>query len=96
MTYLLILVSQVKAVQTGQIKIKPESAERHYLQWMANINDWCISRQLWWGHQCPVYRIRFEGEEESPDTNDRWFAGRNEEEGLAVLFQHLLWASSTD
>ncbi|KAH6647195.1 tRNA synthetases class I-domain-containing protein [Truncatella angustata] len=73
----------VKAVQTGEIKIKPESAERNYLQWMANINDWCISRQLWWGHQCPVYRVHFEGEEDSPDVNDRWFAGRSKEEAYA-------------
>ncbi|KAK0759195.1 hypothetical protein N5P37_008077 [Trichoderma harzianum] len=71
----------IKAVQTGQIKIKPESAEKNYLQWMANINDWCISRQLWWGHQCPVYRVRFEGEDDQ-DTDDRWFAGRTQEEAF--------------
>ncbi|KAL7928727.1 tRNA synthetases class I domain-containing protein [Trichoderma chlorosporum] len=71
----------IKAVQTGEIKIKPESAEKSYLHWMAGINDWCISRQLWWGHQCPVYRVRFEGEEDQ-DTDDRWFAGRTYEEAL--------------
>ncbi|KAG6041163.1 hypothetical protein E4U41_005801 [Claviceps citrina] len=70
-----------KAVQTGEIKMRPESAEKKYLSWMANINDWCISRQLWWGHQCPVYRVRFEGEEDQ-DINDRWFAGRTYEEAL--------------
>ena len=72
---------QIKAVETGEIKIRPESAEKTYLHWMSNINDWCISRQLWWGHQCPVYRVRFEGEVDVHDTEDRWFAGRTEEEG---------------
>ncbi len=72
----------IKAVQDGDIKIKPEKAERSYLKWMEGINDWCISRQLWWGHQCPVYQVRFEGEDEShPEANERWFAGRTEEEG---------------
>ncbi|WYZ41975.1 hypothetical protein EsH8_V_000870 [Colletotrichum jinshuiense] len=75
----------IKAVQDGQIRIKPESAEKSYLNWMANINDWCISRQLWWGHQCPVYYVRFEGEEEGEqltyalqvrdgDVLDTWFS----------------------
>ncbi|KAL2192998.1 tRNA synthetases class I-domain-containing protein [Corynascus similis CBS 632.67] len=73
----------IKAVETGEIKIRPESAEKTYLHWMSNINDWCISRQLWWGHQCPVYRVRFEGEVDVHDTEDRWFAGRTEEEALA-------------
>lgn len=72
----------IKAVKNGDIKIKPESAEKSYLHWMSGINDWCISRQLWWGHQCPVYQVRFEGEEDNhPESNDRWFAGRTEEEG---------------
>ncbi|KAK4122011.1 hypothetical protein N657DRAFT_635452 [Parathielavia appendiculata] len=73
----------IRAVQNGDIKIKPESAEKSYLHWMAGINDWCISRQLWWGHQCPVYQVRFEGEGDThPEANDRWFAGRTEEEAL--------------
>lgn len=77
----------IKAVKNGDIKIKPESAEKSYLHWMAGINDWCISRQLWWGHQCPVYQVRFEGEEDQPESNDRWFAGRTEEEGWQPI-QH--------
>ncbi|KAK4099172.1 hypothetical protein N658DRAFT_517593 [Parathielavia hyrcaniae] len=60
----------IRAVRNGDIQIKPESAEKSYLHWIAGINDWCISRQLWWGHQCPVYQ-----------ANDRWFAGRTEDEG---------------
>ncbi|KAH8895619.1 hypothetical protein GQ53DRAFT_804402 [Thozetella sp. PMI_491] len=72
----------VNAVQSGQIKIRPESAEKSFFHWMANINDWCISRQLWWGHQCPVYRVRLE-DEEGDDVSDRWVAGRTEEEAFA-------------
>ncbi|KAJ3535218.1 hypothetical protein NM208_g7225 [Fusarium decemcellulare] len=72
----------VKAVESGEIKIKPESAEKNFLNWMANINDWCISRQLWWGHQCPVYYVRLEGEENDDSSDNRWFAGRTEEEAL--------------
>lgn len=86
----------IKAVQTGEIKIRPESAEKSYLNWMAGINDWCISRQLWWGHQCPVYQVRFEGEDPNqPESNDRWFAGRTEEEGkAATTCEPFVWYSA--
>lgn len=74
----------IKAVRDGDINMMPESAQKSYLHWMSNLNDWCISRQLWWGHQCPMYHIRFEGEsaEDAADatSKDRWFAGRTEEE----------------
>ena len=43
------------AVQSGQIKIMPESGEKVYYHWLENIEPWCISRQLWWGHQIPVW-----------------------------------------
>jgi len=38
----------IKVVQEGEIVIRPESAEKNYYSWMKNINDWCLSRQLWW------------------------------------------------
>jgi len=44
----------LEAVDDGRIKIRPETADRSYHRWLANINDWCLSRQLWWGHQIPV------------------------------------------
>jgi len=48
----------VKAVKSGEIKIIPKRFEKSYFHWMENIPDWCVSRQLWWGHQIPVWYRR--------------------------------------
>lgn len=45
----------ISAVETGLIPITPENRRTEYLNWMANIHDWCISRQLWWGHRIPIW-----------------------------------------
>jgi valyl-tRNA synthetase len=42
-------------VQSGQVRFVPEHWVNTYNQWMNNIQDWCISRQLWWGHQIPAW-----------------------------------------
>jgi len=73
----------VKALDEGQFKIKPETAEKSFRRWMLDINDWCISRQLWWGHQCPVYFAQVEGEESDTGDDKRWFAGKTEQEARA-------------
>jgi valyl-tRNA synthetase len=73
------------AVEDGRIRIHPDSQRRRYLEWLANIRPWCISRQLWWGHQIPVWYRGDEryvgleppqgkGWERDPDVLDTWFS----------------------
>src|SRR5512137_89652 len=45
----------IEAVKSGKIKFHPKRWTKVYLNWMENIQDWCISRQIWWGHRIPVY-----------------------------------------
>lgn len=49
--------------RAGELKIAPAQSEADWYRWLDNIQDWCISRQLWWGHRCPAYFVRIEGEE---------------------------------
>ena len=70
----------IDVVKTGDIKIRPESAEKSYFRWLENINDWCLSRQLWWGHRIPAYFVEIEGEPTDDTAEDRWVTGRNEAE----------------
>jgi valyl-tRNA synthetase len=51
----------VAAVETGKTKFVPELWTKTYMHWMTNIRDWCISRQLWWGHRIPVWYCQAEG-----------------------------------
>ncbi len=41
--------------------ISPKQSENEWYRWLEDIQDWCISRQLWWGHRCPAYFVRVEG-----------------------------------
>ncbi len=68
----------IKAVREGQIKIRPEKSEKEYFSWMNNIGDWCLSRQLWWGHQPPAYFVNVE-DESGEDDGQRWVTGRTQE-----------------
>lgn len=70
----------IEVVRKGEIKIRPEAAEKSYFRWLENINDSCLSRQLWWGHQAPAYFIKFKGETSDEDDNELWVTGRNEQE----------------
>ena len=45
----------IDALKTGELKFVPERFDKIYLHWLENIRDWCISRQLWWGHRIPAY-----------------------------------------
>ena len=62
----------IAAVRDGRIKIVPQRFERNYYHWMENIRDWCISRQLWWGHRIPIWY--------GPDGQQ--FAARSESDAL--------------
>ncbi len=55
----------IKAVKSGKTKIIPENFEKVLLDWMENVRDWCISRQIWWGHQLPVYFCKQEANSKS-------------------------------
>ena len=70
----------IKVVKDGQIKIRPETAEKSYFRWLEGINDWCLSRQLWWGHQAPAYFVEIEGEPADDSEGERWVTGRTEAE----------------
>ena len=73
------------AVRNGELKIVPAEHEKTWFAWLDNIRDWCISRQLWWGHQIPAWFATKEGEnleKNSMDNNDRWIVARSEEEAL--------------
>ncbi|KAH8175980.1 tRNA synthetases class I (I, l, M and v) domain-containing protein [Sarocladium implicatum] len=70
----------MEAVRNGSIKIRPETSEKSYFRWLEDINDWCISRQLWWGHRCPVYYAKIEGGAGDIPEDKLWFSGRTREE----------------
>jgi len=72
-------------VRDGSLKIVPSDHEKTWFHWLENIRDWCVSRQLWWGHRIPAWFATLEGEEldrNDMKNNDRWIVARNEEEAM--------------
>merc|ERR1711966_174666 len=75
------------AVRNGELKIVPEEHEKTWFMWLDNIRDWCVSRQLWWGHQIPAWFATKKGEtgvlKTDMKNNDRWVVARNEADAYA-------------
>jgi len=71
-------------VRDKSLKIIPDFHEKTWFQWLDNIRDWCISRQLWWGHRIPAYLVKAEGVIEEPDSCNptHWVVARTKEEAL--------------
>jgi len=91
----------VEAVKNGEIKLIPERMEKVYFNWTDNIRDWCISRQLWWGHRIPAYYCGKCGEtivarqapEVCPKCGGTHFT--QDEDVLDTWFSSALWPFST-
>lgn len=82
-----------KTVESGQIKIMPDYFNKTYFHWIDNLRDWCISRQIWYGHRVPVW---YKGEEiftglEAP-SGEEW---KQDEDTLDTWFSSALWTFST-
>lgn len=76
--------SATEVVRSGQLKIIPEQHEKTWYHWMDGIRDWCISRQLWWGHRIPAYLVSFSDPSIKMDeTADYWIVGRDAAEARA-------------
>ncbi len=91
----------INAIHTGRLKFIPERFEKVYLSWLYNIRDWCISRQLWWGHRIPAYYCDECGEivvadkmpEVCPKCGCTHFT--QDEDVLDTWFSSALWPFST-
>ena len=95
----------IRAVEQGEMEFVPKSYEKTYFEWMRNIQPWCISRQLWWGHQMPIWygpdeHIFCEENEDEAQAQANKFYGkrvelRRETDVLDTWFSSGLWAFST-
>jgi len=73
--------SAQEAVDTGALRLIPDSHKKTWSYWMSGMRDWCISRQLWWGHRIPAYHVSIAGQgAPDPTDNDYWVSGRTEKE----------------
>jgi valyl-tRNA synthetase len=93
----------IDAVRSGKITLVPEHWSKTYYQWLENIQDWCISRQLWWGHRIPawydednqIYVGRNEAEVRKKYTLSSTITLRQDEDVLDTWFSSALWPFST-
>lgn len=91
----------IEAVRNGTIKFVPERFSKIYYNWMENIQDWCISRQLWWGHRIPAYYCQECGDmmvgRERPDACPKCGSNRivQDPDTLDTWFSSALWPFST-
>ncbi len=93
----------IRAVEDGRIRFVPENWDRTYFEWMRNIKDWCISRQLWWGHRIPAWYgpdgSIYVGESEADVRSRHGLAGslplRQDEDVLDTWFSSGLWPMTT-
>ena len=91
----------IKVVESGEVKFQPERWTKVYMHWMNNIRDWCISRQIWWGHRIPAYYCKACGKmvvakevpSACPDCTNETF--RQDEDVLDTWFSSWLWPFST-
>lgn len=92
------LANEAVAMQgtEGKVNFVPDRFEKTYLRWMENIRDWCISRQLWWGHRIPAWYHKETGEVyvglEAPEDPENW---KQDEDVLDTWFSSALWPFST-
>lgn len=91
----------LEAVESGEIKLVPPYSEKIYRHWLENVKDWCISRQIWWGHRIPVYTCQDCGHimvgEEKPQKCEKCDSTNivQDEDVLDTWFSSWLWPFST-
>ena len=91
----------IEALNKGDLEFVPENYGKTYLHWLENIKDWCISRQLWWGHRIPAYYCEDCGELivslEKPECCPKCksTALRQDEDTLDTWFSSALWPFET-